>query len=298
MALTGEQYSLVAGDFEATVVEVGGGLRALRHRGVELTVPYGEDELPPKGTGATLVPWPNRLRGGRYGFDGVDYQVALTEPTAGNAIHGLARWIRWSLVDLEPAAVTLATDLVPQTGWPFQVRVEITYALHSDDGLTVTLRASNHGPQRAPFGAGFHPYLSVHGRPLAEVSVQVPAATRLLVDPAQIPVGIEAVEGTPYDLRAGRALGELRLDDGFTELNADGGHSTVRVSTEQGGAALWFDSGFGYVQVFTPDELAHGHAGVAVEPMTGPADAFNSGDGLIVLEPGAAWSGSWGIYPL
>src|ERR1700761_7230469 len=101
MALTGEQFTLVAGDFEATIVEVGAGLRALRHRGLDVTVPYGEDELPPKGTGATLVPWPNRIRGGGHRFDGVDYQLPLTEPAAGNAIHGLARWIRWPLVNFD-----------------------------------------------------------------------------------------------------------------------------------------------------------------------------------------------------
>jgi aldose 1-epimerase len=298
MALTGQQYTLVAGEHEATVVEVGAGLRAYRHRGVEVTVPYSEDELPPKGTGATLVPWPNRLRGGTYTFDGVSYQLALTDPSHGNAIHGLARWIRWLLVRFDDSSVTLAIELVPQTGWPFEVRVEVTYALHAEHGLSVTATATNHGATRAPFGAGFHPYLSVHDQALAEVSVKVPARERLLLDDALVPIGVQAVAHTPYDLRRGRRLRAMRLDDGFTGLSIEDGRSAVVVRTKRGGAQVWFDATFGYVQVFTPELLAHGRAGVAVEPMTCPADAFNSGAGLIVLEPGGAWMGSWGIAPL
>jgi aldose 1-epimerase len=57
------------------------------------------------------------------------------------------------------------------------------------------------------------------------------------------------------------------------------------------------DDAFGYLQIYTLDDLA-GRAGVAVEPMSCPADAFNSGDGLMVLEPGDGWVASWGIQPL
>jgi aldose 1-epimerase len=49
--------------------------------------------------------------------------------------------------------------------------------------------------------------------------------------------------------------------------------------------------------VFTVDDLAHGVPAIAIEPMTCPADAFNTGTGLMVLEPGASWTGSWGITP-
>ena len=139
MALTGRQFSIAAGDHEATVVEVGAGLRRYARRGVDVTVTYGEDELPPKGCGAVLVPWPNRLRGGRYTFEGVSYQLPLSEPLVGNAIHGLGRWARWTKVRQAPAAVTLALDIVPQPGWPFEIRVELTYALDAEYGLAVTL---------------------------------------------------------------------------------------------------------------------------------------------------------------
>ncbi|MCU1658857.1 MAG: Aldose 1-epimerase [Pseudonocardiales bacterium] len=298
MALTGRQFTIAAGDHEATVVEVGAGLRRYAVGGDDVTVTYGDDDLPPKGCGAVLVPWPNRLRGGRYAFDGQTLQVSLTDPATGNANHGLGRWARWVAVAQEPSEVTLALDIVPQTGWPFEVRVEVTYAVHAEFGLGVTAVARNTGSRSAPFGAGFHPYLSTRGRALSEVRLRVPAQERLMVDDAQIPVGNKAVARTTYDLRRGRRLRELRLDDAFTELTMSDGRAAVDVRTPAGGGRVWFDEAFRYVQVFTPEIVAGGRPGIAVEPMTCPADAFNSGIGLLVLEPGATWTGSWGIQPL
>ncbi|HEY7007582.1 MAG TPA: aldose 1-epimerase family protein [Jatrophihabitantaceae bacterium] len=295
MTVTGQQFPIVAGDHEVIVTEVGAGLRCYRHRDVDVTACYDADVLPPRCAGAVLVPWPNRLRGGRYRFDATDYQLALTEPDTGNAIHGLARWTRWTPVSHEPARVTLATDVVPQKGYPFEMRVEVTYALDAESGLTVTTSAQNTGSRRAPFGVGFHPYLSVHGATLDDTVVTVPARERILVDDAAIPVGVESVEGTPYDLRDGRRLGRLRMDDCFTGLEP-GGRAEVRAGDS--GAQLWFGDVFGYLQVFTPDVLADGVPAIAVEPMTCPADAFNSTDGLLVIDPGGTWTGSWGITPL
>jgi aldose 1-epimerase len=187
----------------------------------------------------------------------------------------------------------LALDLVPQTGWIFEVRVEVTYELHPETGLAVTALARNAGGWAAPFGAGFHPYLSTHGAKLREVSVRLPARQRIIMDAAQLPVGVQTVIKTEYDLRRGRRLRDLRLDDAYTGLT----DRYAEVSSRRGGARIWFDESFGYVQVFTLDELAPGVAGVAIEPMTCPPDAFNSGESLIVLAPGSSWTGHWGISP-
>jgi aldose 1-epimerase len=298
MALTGTQFELSAGEFAATIVEVGAGLRRFTFRGIDVTVPYGEDELPPKGSGDVLVPWPNRLRGGHYNFGGQSFQLALTEPAKNNAIHGLGRWVRWTPLAIAPASITLGVDLVPQTGWLFEVRVELTYALLADGGLVVTVLARNTGRGPAPFGAGFHPYLSTHGHRIDDVTVQVPAAKHLLLDDAQVPVGVRSVSRGPHDLRRGRRLRTLRLDDGFTDLTFVDGRGSAQVRTASGGAEVWFDAAFGYLQIYTLDELVAGLPGVAVEPMTCPADAFNTGDGLMVLEPEQAWTASWGIRPM
>jgi aldose 1-epimerase len=174
----------------------------------------------------------------------------------------------------------------------------VTYALQLEHGLVVTVSAENTGVRRAPFGAGFHPYLSTHGHRLDDVTLKVPARDRLLVDESQVPVGMQAVAGSPHDLRRGHRLRSLRLDDAFAGLTSRSGRTAVQMRTRSGGALVWFDQVFRYTQIFTPDDLAHGVPGVAVEPMTCPADAFNSSAGLIILDPGVRWTGSWGITPI
>jgi aldose 1-epimerase len=297
MALSGEQFTIEAGEHQATVVEVGAALRRYAYRGRDVTEPFGTGEIAPHSAGAVLVPWPNRIRNGRYAFAGREYQLPLSEPSRGNAMHGLARWVRWTAASVEPAAVTMTTDLVPQTGWPFQVRVQVSYLLTPGAGLSVLAAARNHGSRPAPFGAGFHPYLALHGCPLAEVVLRVPAARRLVTDEAQVPVGTREVDGTGHDLRAGRMLGALRMDDAFTGLAYHGGRGVAEMRARDAGARVWFDQSFGYLQVFTASFAGRPPA-VAIEPMTCPADAFNSGAGLVVLAPGAEWTGRWGITPL
>ena len=298
MSPSGQQYVIEAGAHRATIVEVGAALKRYTADEVDVTCSWADDELPPKGSGSTLVPWPNRLRGGRYSFEGVDYQLAITEPTARNAIHGLGRWARWACVKHDADQVTMRLDIVPQPGYPFEVRTEVTYGLHPQHGLMVTLGARNLGRGRAPFGAGSHPYLSTRGHALADTTLKVGAQERLVVDDKQVPVGVRSVAGSSYDLRRGRRLRDVRFDDGFTGLALENGRGVAELSTPAGGAQLWFDETFRFLQVFTADPLSRNQPGVALEPMTCAPNAFNTGAGLIVLEPGGAWAGSWGIVPV
>ena len=297
MNFSGKQYAIEAGEHRAVIAEVGAGLQRYTHRGVDVTCTYGDDVLPPRACGVTLVPWPNRIRNGKYSFEGVDYQLPITEPAAGNAIHGLGRWVRWAKVRHEPSAVTLRLDVVPQNGYPFPVRVEVTYALDADRGLAVTIGARNLGRSRAPFGAGSHPYLSTRGHALDDVRVKLPAREVLVTDEKGLPVGVRPVAGSELDLRRGKRLKAVRLDHGFTGLAVDGGRGAVELITRDGGARLWFDATFHFLQAFTLDALTPGQPGIAIEPMTCAPNAFNTGAGLIVLEPGGAWTGSWGIMP-
>ena len=298
MTLSGRQFPISAGGHEATIAEVGAGLRRYTVDGNDVTCRYAADEMSPKCCGATLVPWTNRIRGGAYSFDGTTYQLALTEPANGNAIHGFGRWARWDLVRHKRDRVTLRLDIVPQTGYPFEIRATVTYRLHRRDGLTVTLRARNRGTTAAPFGAGSHPYLSTRGHDLDDVVVQLPAREMLKMDKAQIPVGSRGVKGTSYDLRRGRRLRKVRMDDAFTDLVTTDGRGHAEVRTRAGGARLWFEDGFRYLQVFTKADVTPGQHGVAVEPMTCAPDAFNSGAGLITLAPGEKWRARWGIVPI
>src|SRR6185437_11185007 len=291
MAFSGELFTITAGDYRAGIAEVGAALAGLWLADRPVTVDVDSRQLPPKSCGAVLVPWPNRVRDGRYAFDGEQFQLPLTEPAAGNASHGLVKWVRWSCQDQKPAELIMVHDLVPQTGYPFELRLELHYALDPVTGLAVRLTACNTGHRDAPFGAGFHPYLDLAGHPLDTAELLVPAGTVLRTDSQQIPVGREPVAGTSFDFRTIRSIGADRLDHGFADLTGQ----LALLRTADRTISLGWDAGFNHLQVFTPPSITPGRNAVAIEPMSCPADAFNSGQKLVRLAPGESWSGGWGV---
>ena len=278
---SGEQWTVRAGGYEATVVSVGGGLRGLTYDGRPVLLGYGEDEPAHAGIGQHLFPWPNRITDGKYTFEGMDHQLALTEPTRQNAIHGLTRWANWSLVDSDSAAVEVGHRLHGQPGYPHQLDLRLGYRL-SDDGLTVTATATNIGASDAPYGYGTHPYLSV-GRAIDECVLEFSASEWLEVSPERMtPIGLAPVDGSPYDFRSGRLLGELEIDNAFTGLG--GGSWSVTLSDPDTGAKAVLTSDTPWLQLYTG--AAIGRTALAVEPMTCPPNAFITGQNLVVLKPG------------
>jgi aldose 1-epimerase len=126
----------------------------------------------------------------------------------------------------------------------------------------------------------------------------VHASTRFDRDARLVPLREGPVEGTTFDLRRGRRLGDLEFDDAFGGLETPGGVSARLTADDGREVQLWQDADFGFVQVFmtrrfpTPDGPT---LAVAVEPMTAPGNALNSGVGLRWLQPGETWQGRWGI---
>ncbi len=161
----------------------------------------------PSGRGQVLLPWPNRIEDGAYSFDGRDHRLPLTEPEAGNAIHGLVRWDAWTVRERTAERVVLAHVLHPQPGYPFTLDLEVDYAL-SADGLTVRTRATNLGPDACPFGAGNHPYLRAGGGLVDDLVLRLPASTVLDADARGIPTGSAPVEERGLDFREPRAIGD------------------------------------------------------------------------------------------
>lgn len=296
---TGEQVTISHGRFAAVTVAVAAGLRRLTVDGRELVDGHAEDERPSGGRGQTLVPWPNRVAAGRYRFDDVELQLPLTEPADGNAIHGLARWTEWGVGERSQDSVTWRCLVVPQPGWPTSLEVSVTYSL-DDAGLQVTTTARNVGSAPCPYGSGAHPYLSAGTATVDTCTLQVPGHRWYATDGRGIPTGSEPVDGTEYDLRAPRAIGNRVLDTAYSDLDRDDdGRWRVRLQAADGGVTLWGDETYDWLQVFTGDTLAEGQRrrGLAVEPMTCPPNAFNTGEGLVRLEPGDEHTGRWGISP-
>jgi aldose 1-epimerase len=297
VAPTGEQYEISSGAYRAIVTEVGATLRSLSVDGRDVVRGFGVDEMSKAGRGQNLVPWPNRIRDGRYSFGGVTQQLALSEPARHNASHGLARYVPWVLVNKEMDAVSNRVRVHPQPGWPGTLEATITHQLN-EAGLTVTVEATNVGSTELPFGYGAHPYLTVGESTVDEVALTVPAASYLEVDEERLlPLKVSPVAGTAYDLREGRVLGSMSLDTAMTDLARDSdGRWRVRLQLRDHYAELWGDEMMQWTQVFTGGP--NRDWSIAVEPMTCAPDAFNPGPthgDLKVLAPGEGFVGQWGI---
>ncbi|GAB3573285.1 aldose 1-epimerase family protein [Leifsonia lichenia] len=295
---TGAQYDIAAGDLTATVTQVAAGLRSLRLGDADLTEPFPVDAPPPSGCGIVLVPWPNRVKDAAWELDGVTQRLAVTEPARGNAIHGLLRYRPYELVEHTASSVTQSAAIFPELGYPFQLATTVRHEV-AEGGLTVTHTIENTGSRTAPVAVGAHPYLRVGDVPTAEATLTVGARTHLDVDDRLNVIGESAVDGTRFDLSAGGSVGELELDDGFADLPVTDGEVVHTLTAPDGRiVALWADPAFAYLQLYTSRTLAtkeKGDVALAVEPMTAPANALNTGRGVRWLEPGETWSVLWGI---
>jgi aldose 1-epimerase len=298
IAPSGEQVEISFEEHRAVIVEVGAGLRTYSAGERPILDRYDVDEMCRSGRGQVLIPWPNRIRGGTYELDGCSHQLPLNEPEHRNAIHGLVRWARWTVGERADDRVVMEHVLHPRPGYPFTLLLAIEYAL-SREGLRVTTTATNQGRERCPFGAGAHPYLTAGTDTVDPVLLRVPARTVLESDERGIPTGRGTVAGTSRDFREARKIGETVLDHAFTDLERDAeGLARVRLTAPPGGPSveLWVDESYPYLMIFTGDPLPDvARRSLAVEPMTCPPDAFNSGEALTVLEPGASFTGAWGI---
>jgi aldose 1-epimerase len=299
LAPGGRPLVLSDGEHRAVITESGATLRAYDVGARQVIHPFAGPETPVIGCqGEVLAPWPNRVVDGRWTWRGVSYQLSITEPERGHALHGLVRGATWSVVEHRPDAVTLEVLLLAQPGWPFPLQCRVSYEL-AEGGLTSTLTSTNVGRAACPYGAAVHPYLALPGGLVDDAVLQVPAATWVETDERLAPVRRRPTIGTPYDLSGDAPIGGRQIDTAFTDVavGTDGRVEARLLAPDGRTTVVWGDEAVRWWQVYTGDTLPPPwrRATVAVEPMTCAPDAFNSGDGVVVLEPGERHSMSWGV---
>ena len=293
---TGDQYEIAAGPRVAVVTEVGATLRSYAVDGRDVVRGFAADEVIHGGRGQQLLPWPNRIRDGRYTFQGTPQQLSLSEPDRHNAIHGLVRHVPWRLVAHTADRVEQLVRVYPQSGWPGAIEATIVHTV-GDDGVVTELTVTNIGSGPVPFGYAAHPYLTVGEDTVDDVVISVPAERYLAVDDRLLPLDLILVEGRDEDLRTAEVLGSRRFDTALAGL-ARGADGRWRARLQRGDrwAELWAGEGLDWIQVFTGNDRRD--LSIALEPMTCGPNAFNPGpthDDMITLPAGASVSYVWGI---
>jgi aldose 1-epimerase len=302
--LSGAQFTLESHGYRAEIAGVGAALRSLTFQGRDLVRPFGEDELHLNFSGVILAPWPNRVIDATYTWDGEERQLDISEPARGHALHGLLVWQDFELVEASLSSVTLRSIIEPRVGYPHRVQVNVTYSL-SADGLTTQVSADLLAGEPAPFGWGSHSYLvapSVPGEasPVDGWSLSLPTDTvQTVTEDRLIPTGLAPVGELGYDFREARAIGDTFIDHAFTDLiRSDDGSARVRLTDAAGtGVEMVWDATCPWVQIHTADLPgdALSRTGLAVEPMTCPPGAFNSGTDVIRLDSDEHAEASWTI---
>jgi aldose 1-epimerase len=298
---------------------------SLRHRGHELlaqnagVAAYAEHG---KTMGIPLLyPWANRLAAFDYTAAGRHVQVPhdpsrVRLDAGGLPIHGVVGGrLAWEVLDgaedggraggSEGGVAGGARALVATLAWSeaqpelfevFPFRHELRYEARLGGGrLEIEVSVHACGEDNVPIAFGFHPYLVPSGGALPSSAgpeagsaregwlVELPAMRALELDASQIPVG-PGRELAPERFE----LGDRVLDDGFDSVA-----QAARFSVEGGGRRIEvsFARGYQCAQVFAPAAGQY----ICFEPMTAPANALRSGEGLRLLAPGETFAASFTV---
>lgn len=276
------EWTLEHGDQTAVVCALGGRLRSYRVGAREVLAGEENPELF-AFRGSLLAPWPNRVVGGRWTWDGVEHQLPVNDHVAQASLHGLVYDLVFALEGSTGDSVSLLLALEPSPGYPFPLLLRVTYSL-SDAGMACSLSAVNTGSVPAPVGLGVHPYIAAD---VDNALLRLPASTLLDTDSVWRETGRSPVG--ELDFRDGGRVGDTCIDAAFTGLS--GNEAWVNdVRLAWGPSARW-------LVVYTGHTLPHAdhRRSIAVEPQTCPPNALQTGE-IDVVAPGNTLTLEWGFH--
>ena len=272
-------------EVSAVISTEGAALIGLSVSKLDLIEPNTRDGL---YAGKILAPWPNRIRDGKYSFNKKDYQLPVNEVSKNNSLHGLVANCQWEVILQDQSKVILQHLLNQPDIYPGKLQLQVTYEI-IENGIEITVLSENVGELSAPYGVSIHTYL-VAGALVKnnELLLQLPSDQFLEVDAERLlPIKLQPVTGSNFDFISLKKISNLFIDHAF-KYSSDYPRSILLLNAEGQGAEVIFDEQSKWIQIHTADRdlQADSRMAVAIEPMTCPPDAFNSGIDLIVLEPG------------
>jgi aldose 1-epimerase len=233
--------------------------------------------------GRLLLPFADRIAGGRYRWRGTDYQLPINDRASGDAIHGFLYNQSMAVVERGNDRLTLRCNVDSRPGYPWPLTVTVSYRVTGETFL-LSMEVLNRGESYAPLTVGWHPYFDFD----RSASLTVCASRYIEADDDLRLTGRRpSVAGTAFDFRRSRPIGEQDLDVAL-ELDPGAEHA-VRIADSSRSVTITPAGIFSRVQLFTPP----GGRGIALEPVSAPGEAFNDSSlGVTELEPGAMVAGS------
>jgi aldose 1-epimerase len=262
---------------------IGASVAYFRHRGAAMLRETAPDEEDGRAYAAfPLVPFSNRIRAGRFWFNGHAYQLGRDAEDPRHALHGTARFFPWAVLAQGPDFLECGLDYTPQNlDWPFAYQAWQRFEL-LPDRLRLTIGLRNMAEVAAPFGIGWHPYFVRR----AAMKLRFSAGYVWEKDGEDIPVRA-APDAGRFDFNHWHAVDGPKIDN-----NYGGFGGRVEISRPGLAIAITASRVFSELVLFTPE----GKDYLAMEPVSHRPDAVNvNGDahdrGMTVLEPGEMMEG-------
>lgn len=243
---------------------------------------------------ACLFPFPNRLKQGKYIFEGKTYRFPINDKANQNALHGFGTNEYFKIINIDCTEKEAEIHCRHQNkgshpAYPFAFSFDVKMIIADPGSLSLEFIFKNEDQQKIPVGLGWHPYFNCFEK-AEQVFLQMPDCQIVETDEFGIPTN----ERFDYHyFQKKKKIGMVVLDNAFYLKNQQN-RAEVRLFSEFGKLTYWQETGpqkFNYLQIFTPWH----RRSIAIEPMTCNIDAFNNGDGLIVLNPGEQFSCQFGF---
>ena len=246
--------------------------------------------------GAKLFPFTNRIPNGKFKFHEMEYHFPLNYPEENNACHGFIFNKNFELNEygIEKDRVWMQLKYIysgKESWYPFPFHFNIRYSLEKS-GFICENTVINSGGHVMPIADGWHPFITLNSK-LDNLKLKFQAHLIYETDERLIPSG----DTKPYE-KFGELepIGKTEFDSSF--LLQDSGKEVHEVVMHDPAkdllVKLWQETGknkYNYLHLYTPPH----RNSIAVEPMTGIANAFNNEIGLIRLQTHEQFNAKYGI---
>jgi aldose 1-epimerase len=229
---------------------------------------------------AFLFPFPNRIKDGRYNFQGIEYTLDINDTDRSNAIHGIIAFKPFDIVKEEKSTVSLSYRYFGENpGYPFPFLFTISYLLKKGE-LELIAEIENTGEEALPFGFGWHPYFCFSKKAIGKMELEIPDRVKMELSDRYIPTGNKTEENKTRIPLKNTILDNvfaIKKESKTTEFTLRCNDKALIVSQESKKDKLQ------YFVLYTPASRDC----IAIEPQSCNTNAFNNGEGLQVLESGS-----------